>query len=94
MKKVHKNLIGILTENFTNERLDEIAFKDKGFRSSDRKLNESLKQYDELSLRKEDDKVMERVFDAYGEQSAKYAAIAYRQGMKDSVKLLKEIGVI
>lgn len=94
MKKVHKTLLGILIENFTNERLDEIAFKDKGFRSSDRKLNESLKQYDGLSLRKEDDKVMDRVFDAYGEQSARYAAIAYRQGMKDSVKLLKEMGVI
>lgn len=94
MKKAHKNLIGILTENFTNERLDEIAFKDKDFRLSDRKLNKSLKQYDKLSLPKEDDKVMERVFDAYGEQSARYAAIAYRQGMKDSVKLLKEIGVI
>lgn len=90
MKKAYKNLI----ENFTNERLDKIAFRDKEFRSADRKLNESLKQYEGLSLPEENNKVVSRVFDAYGEQSARYANIAYRQGMKDVLKLLKEMGVI
>lgn len=94
MIKVHKPLIEILIENFTNERLDKIAFKDKKFRSADKNLNESLKQYDELSLPKESDRVVNRVFDAYGEQSARYAAVAYRQGIMDTVQLLKKMGVI
>lgn len=94
MKKVHKNLIGTLVENFTNERLDKIAFKDKEFRSSDRKLDEALEKYDGLSLPEEDDKVVKHAFDAYAYQSAVYAAVAYRQGIMDTVKLLKMMGVI
>ena len=94
MKKIHKSLIGTMIENFTNERLDKIAFKDKEFRSSDRKLNEALEQYDELSLRKEDDKVVSHVFDAYADQNAVYVDLAYMQGIKDAVKILKEMGVI
>lgn len=94
MKKVYKNLIETLVGNLTNERLDKIAFKDKEFRSVDRRLNESLKQYDELSLPEESNKVISHVFDAYGEQSARYAAIAYRQGITDTVQLLKKMGAI
>lgn len=94
MKKVRKNLIETLVENFTNERLDKIAFKDKEFRSSDRKLDEALKQYDDLSVPEESDRVVQRAFDAYAYQSAVYAAVAYRQAIVDTVKLLKMMGVI
>ena len=94
MKKLYKNLIETLVENLTNERLDKIAFKDKKFRSADKNLNESLKQYEELSLPKESNKIVGRVFDAYGEHSARYAAVAYRQGIMDTVQLLKKMGVI
>ena len=94
MKKLYKNLIETLVGNLTNERLDKIAFKDKEFRSVDKRLNESLRQYDELSLPEESDRVVNRVFDAYGEHSARYAAIAYRQGIMDTVQLLKKMGVI
>lgn len=90
MKKVYKTLI----ENFTNERLDEIAFRDKEFRSSDRKLDGALRMYNKLSLPKEDNKVVSHAFDAYAEQGAIYAAIAYRQGIIDTVQLLKKIGVL
>lgn len=58
MKKVYKNLIETLVENFTNERLDKIAFKDKEFRSVDKRLNEALGQYDDLSLPEESNKVV------------------------------------
>lgn len=94
MKKVYKNLIETLVENLTNERLDKIGFKDKEFRSIDKKLDEALEQYDELSLPEESNKVVSHVFDAYGEQSARYAAVAYRQGITDTVKLLKKMGDI
>ena len=94
MKKVYKNLLETLVENLTNERLDKIAFKDKEFRSIDKKLNEALEQYDNLSLSEESDKVVSHVFDAYAGQNAVYVAIAYKQGIMDSVQLLKEMGVI
>ena len=94
MKKVYKNLIETLVGNLTNERLDKIAFKDKEFRSVDKRLNEALSQYDELSLPEESNKVVGHVFDTYGEQNARYVAIAYRQGIMDTVQLLKKMGVI
>lgn len=94
MKKAHKSLIEILVENFTNERLDQIAFKDRGFRSSDRKLNEALEQYDKMLLPKGAAKVISRVFDVFAAQNAVYVGLAYMQGMKDAVELLKKIGVI
>lgn len=90
MKKIYK----ILIENLTNERLDKIAFRDKEFRSADKKLNKALKLYDKLSLPKEDAKVVSRVFDAYVAQNARYAELAYKQGIKDTVKLLKKIEVM
>lgn len=94
MKKEYKNLIETLIENFTNERLDKIAFKDKEFRSSDRKLNEALEQYEELSLPEESNKVVSHIFDAYAAHSARYVALAYKQGIEDAIHLLKEMGVI
>ena len=94
-KKMHmKNIYEILIENLTNERLDGIAFRDKKFRSAEKKLKEALKLFDKLSLPKEDAKVVGHVLDAYAAQSARYAAIAYRQGIEDAVKLLKKMGVI
>ncbi|MCH5250555.1 MAG: hypothetical protein J1E98_11505 [Lachnospiraceae bacterium] len=94
MKKAYKNLTETLIENFTNERMDKIAFQDKKFRLADKKLDEALKLYNKLSLSKDDDKVVGHVFDAYAVQSARYAALAYKQGIEDAVQLLKEMDVI
>ena len=89
-----KNIYKVLTENLINERLDEIAFQDKKFRSADKKLDEDLQMYVKLPLTEGDAKVVEQVFDAYAAQSARYAELAYRQGIEDAVQLLKEMGVI
>lgn len=35
-----------------------------------------------------------RIFDLYGAHNARYAALAYRQGITDTVQILKEIGII
>lgn len=89
-----KNIYDVLIENLTNERLDEIAFLDKKFRSADKKLDEALKLYAKLPVTEEDAKVVDRVFDAYAAQNARYAALAYKQGIEDAIQLLKEMGVI
>ena len=89
-----KNIHEILIENLTNERLDKIVFRDKEFRLADKKLNKALKLYDKLSLPEDDAKVVSRVFDAYAAQSARYVSLAYRQGMKDTVKFLKKVEVM
>ena len=84
----------ILIENFTNERLDKIAYQDNDFVLLDQRLEKLLKRYDTLPIPKRLARKIDKVFDAYAAQSARYATLAYKQGIEDAVVILKEIGVI
>lgn len=88
-----KDVYQILLENLTNERLDRIVFQDKGFCAVNEKLDEVLEEYDKLELPEKEAEVINNAFDVYAAKCAKYALCAYRQGMEDSVQLLKEMGV-
>lgn len=89
-----KDVYQVLVEHLMNERLDRIAFQDKDFCIINEKLDGVLEQYRELGLPEKDVGVIDRVFELYAAQCAKYAECAYRQGIEDSVQLLKEMGVI
>lgn len=89
-----KDVYQILIENLTNERLDQTALQDKDFCTINEKLDEILEQYHKLELTEQDARVVNRAFELYAAQCAKYAHVAYRQGIEDSVQLLKEMGVI
>lgn len=87
-------LMEIIIENLTNERLDEIVFTDEEFCSIDSQLDEALAKYNNLSITKQDAKLINEIFDLYVAHSARYAALAYRQGLEDSIHLLKAIDII
>lgn len=87
VKDVYKPLI----KDLMNERMDKLVIRHKKFRKADKRYNEAIKQYNDLPLSKEDAKVVDHAIDAFADQSAIYAELAYMQGMKDAVKLLKEI---
>ena len=89
-----KEIYQILIENLTNERLDKIAYQDKSFLALDKRLDKLLSHYDTLAIPKKQARVIDKVIDAYAAQSARYASLAYKQGIEDAVVLLKEIGVI
>ena len=89
-----KDVYQILTEHLMNERLDRTASQDRDYCSINEELDEVLKQYDMLELSEKDADVINKAFELYAAQSAKYAACAYRQGMEDAAQLLKEMGVI
>ena len=89
-----RDLMEIIIENLTNERLNEIVFQDEDFCMIDSQLEEALSHYDTLTISKQDVKEINRIFDLYGAHSARYAALAYRQGITDTVQILKEIGII
>lgn len=84
----------ILIENLTNERLDRMALQDKDFCIINAQLDEVLEQYHKLELTEKDTGVVNRAFELYAAQCAKYAAFAYRQAMEDAVELLKALGVL
>lgn len=89
-----RDVIGIIIENLTNERLDEIVFQDEDFCTIDSQLDDALTHYDTLGISKQDAKVINEIFDLYVAHSARFAALAYRQGLTDSVELLKNLGII
>ena len=89
-----RDLMEIIIENLTNERLDEIVFQDEDFCMLDSQLEEALSHYDTLTISKQDVKEINRIFDIYVAHGARYAALAYRQGITDTVQILKEIGII
>lgn len=89
-----RDLMEIIIENLTNERLDEIVFQDEDFCAIDAQLDEALAHYDTLSISKQDVKEINRIFDIYVAHGARYAALAYRQGLQDSVELLKGLKII
>ena len=89
-----ENVYEALVEHFTNERLDKIAFQDEEFRPIDSRLNQTMEQYGQLKLSTEEAGVANLVFDLYAAQGARYAFLAYRQGMEDAVYLLKRLGAI
>ena len=90
MKNVYEGLI----ENLADERMDNIVAKNKRFRIAEKNLKEALGKYDKLSLPEADAKIIDNVINAFSDQSKVYGELAYEQGMKDTVKLLKKIGVI
>ena len=49
---------------------------------------------DGLNLTSEQRKAVDRVITAYNQCGAAYGAAAYRFGMEDSVRLLRELGKI
>ena len=89
-----ENVYKFLIKNLVNERMDRIVARNKRFRQADKRYSEALKRCDELPLSKADAKAVDRAISAFSAQSAVYAELAYIQGMKDIVQLLKKIGVI
>lgn len=89
-----KDVVEIIMEIVTNERLDDVARQDEVFREIDARLDEALANMDSLSIPEQDFKEINKILDILGEYSARYAHLAYRQGLKDFIQVLKFIGMI
>ena len=90
MKDTYKSLI----KGLLDERLDNIVVRNKKFRKADKRYKEAIERCNDLQLSKEDALVVDRTINAFAAQSAVYTELAYIQGIKDTVWLLKKIGVI
>lgn len=90
MKDVYNDLI----KDLLNERMDKIVVRNKKFRKADRRYKEAIKRCDELQLSKENALVVDRTINAFAAQSSVYAELAYIQGIKDTIWLLKKLKII
>ena len=87
-------LLEIIAAHRTIEDLDKILQKDKVYQEALVEEQEASDQMEVLDFTEDQKKVVDRVITAYNQCGAAYGAAAYRFGMEDSVRLLKELGEI
>lgn len=87
-----KSVLNILIDNCTNERLDAIVFANEDYKEIKKQASNSFQALLD-SLTPEQD----RLFNAYtvneNTLSALYARLAYEQGQRDIIELLKSLAM-
>ena len=89
-----ESILDIMADVLMNERLDELLKNDEGYIKAQDGIDEASAQYDSLNLPHEDRRAADSLISACNAYGAYYAAMAYKQGMKDCAALLREIGVV
>lgn len=87
-------LLEIIAAHRTMTGLDELLKKDKVYQEALAEEQEASDQMEDMDFTEDQKKVVDRVITAYNQCGAAYGAAAYRFGMEDSVRLLKELGEI
>ena len=82
-----KRVLEIITENLTNERLDEIAQDVEEYRQAEEETSKTISVLEGV-LGKDQQKALDRYLSAENHRVAVYTEISYKQGMKDVLALL------
>lgn len=82
-----KQVLDIIIENLTNERLDGIVRSVEEYRQAEEEMDKTISVLEGM-LDKEQNKVLDRYLSAENHRAAVYAEISYKQGMKDLVSLV------
>lgn len=84
------NILDILIDNCTNERLDKIVFANDEYKKLLEQYNKSSQSFED-SLTPEQKKIFDTFTVDYNALSAMYARLAYEQGLRDIVALWNEL---
>lgn len=85
-----KDIMAIIVENLTNERLDKIIEQAEEYREAEQK-EKQLSEIFENMLDREQRKAFDQYQTAENGRSAVYIALTYQQGMKDIIELLMSL---
>ena len=84
-------MIDLLAEHSTNERLDQIALKNPEYIAAREKADFLLQELEETNPSKEVQKAINKYDSAIHATSALYANLAYKQGLKDMFNLIMSL---
>lgn len=84
---MEKEVLDIITEILTNERLDGIAFQNEEYMQAEEETGRKHDLLEEM-LNEEQYKVFEEYLTAENHRTAVYAVLSYKQGMRDLTALL------
>ena len=88
------SIIEILSGNLMNERLDNILLDDPEYIKILENIDQATVCFESLKLPMNQRMIVDTLIAAYTAYGAYYARMAYQQGMKDCVRMLREIGVL
>lgn len=89
-----KSIFDVITGYATNEGLSSVLQHDEEYKQIVKKMDDLTEELDALGLSREQRLSVDRLISAYNENGAYYGRLTYRQGVKDCVALLVEIGLI
>lgn len=84
---MEKRVLEIITENLTNERLDDIVQGVEEYRQAEQETNRAINILEGM-LEHEQQKALDIYLSAENHRASVYSKISYRQGMKDILALL------
>ena len=88
------SIIKILSGHLMNERLDNILLDDPEYIKILESIDQATVCFESLKLPMGQRMIVDNLISAYTAYGAYYARMAYQQGMKDCVRMLREIGVL
>lgn len=83
---MRKEILSIITEHLTNERLDQIIVQTEEYRQAEQEENYLSERFEEM-LDMEQRKAFNQYQTAENNRIATYIALTYQQGMKDVVNI-------
>lgn len=86
-------LINVLVESGI-QKLDLKLQEDEEFINLHKETEKAIKKFEELELERSIRLIVDRMVSAYNTESAYYGEMAYKQGILDCVKLLKDLNIL
>ncbi len=87
-------ILKILAGKMTEERFDRIVSSEKEYKKRSAEIETLSGQLKGYGLTKEQRLAVDRLLTANNECNFRYSELAYIQGMKDTVAMLKELDLI
>lgn len=87
-------ILNVLAGKMTEEQFDRIVSAEKEYKRRSEKIEMLSEQLKRQELTKEQRLAVDRLLTANNECNFRYSELAYVQGMKDAVAMLKELDLI
>lgn len=91
---MENGILKVLVKKMTGERFENIVSAEKEYKRRSEKIEMLSEQLRRQELTKEQRLAVDRLLSANNECNFRYSELAYIQGMKDTVAMLKELDLI
>ncbi len=91
---MEESIMRVVSKLMTGERFDRIVSGEREYRKRDSEMEELSNQLWGYNFTKEQHQAIDRLLSAGNACCAKYGELAYQQGAKDVVAILRELDLI